>query len=93
MTAKKRAAQPFHNRAAINERPRPDTMSGYSRIAHNFKLFISTAGISIGVALLFIAAAADMTVSTGQITELCVLGLLSAFGGMWGLKWEGVLDR
>lgn len=68
-------------------------ISGYSSLAHNLKLFISTAAISTGVAMLFIAAAADMTVSTGQITELCVLGTLSAFGGMAGLRMEGVMDR
>lgn len=63
--------------------------------AQNIRLAISTAGISIGVALLFIAAAGvdGTAVSTKQITELCVLGLLSAFGGMLGLKMEGVLGR
>lgn len=62
-------------------------------LAQNIRLGISTAAISIGVALLFVAAAADMTVSNGQITELCVLSVLSAFGGMLGLKLEGVMER
>ena len=89
MTTKKRAAA----EAATHTHTYSLAQNPKQKPRQNIRLAISTAGISIGVALLFIAAAADMTVSTGQITELCVLGTLSAFGGMAGLKWEGVLDR
>ena len=87
-TGIKTAQQPQGRKPIIAQKPGQKT-------AQNIRLAISTAGISIGVALLFIAAAGvdGTAVSTKQITELCVLGLLSAFGGMLGLKMEGVLDR
>lgn len=83
-TGIKTAQQPDGRKPIIAQKP-----------GQNIRLAISTAGISIGVALLFIAAAGvdGTAVSTKQITELCVLGVLSAFGGMLGLKMEGVLDR
>ena len=87
-TGIKTAQQPDGRKPIIAQNPKQNP-------GQNIRLAISTAGISIGVALLFIAAAGvdGTAVSTKQITELCVLGLLSAFGGMLGLKMEGVLDR
>ena len=89
-TGIKTAQQPQGRKPIIAQNPNPG-----QKTAQNIRLVISTAGISIGVALLFIAAAGvdGTAVSTKQITELCVLGVLSAFGGMLGLKMEGVLDR
>lgn len=58
-----------------------------------FRSLTALLAIGLGMTLLFVAAGlVDGTGSTKQITELCVLGLLSAFGGMLGLKMEGVLE-
>ena len=91
-TGIKTAQQPQGRKPIIAQNPKQNPGQ---KTAQNIRLAISTAGISIGVALLFIAAAGvdGTAVSTKQITELCVLGVLSAFGGMLGLKMEGVLGR
>ena len=65
-----------------------------TNIAEAFRSLTSLLAIGLGMTLLLVAAGlVDGTGSTKQITELCVLGLLSAFGGMLGLKMEGVLNR